>query len=137
MADRDFDKWYLPLLYYFCAMLLFKEFTFDAAHFLPHVPEGHKCKEMHGHTYRLRVWLDGKLDDKLGWVIDFADLKKAVKPMLDKVDHKCLNNIEGLPNPTCELIAVWIWNQLKPVLPLLQKIELHETPTSGVVYDGR
>ena len=117
-------------------MLLFKEFTFDAAHFLPNVPDGHKCKEMHGHTYRLRVWLNGKLDAKLGWVIDFADLKKAVKPMLDKVDHKCLNNIEGLNNPTCELIAVWIWDQLKPLLPQMQKIELHETPTSGVVYDG-
>lgn len=117
-------------------MLLFKEFTFDSAHFLPNVPDGHKCKEMHGHTYRLRVWLEGKLDDKLGWVIDFADLKKAVKPVLDKVDHKCLNNIKELGNPTCELIAVWIWDQLKPLLPLMKKIELHETPTSGVVYDG-
>ncbi len=121
----------------FAAMLLFKEFTFDAAHFLPNVPDGHKCKEMHGHTYRLRVWLEGKLDKQLGWVIDFADLKKVVKPMLDQVDHKCLNNIKELDNPTCELIAVWIWDQLKPLLPSLQKIELHETPTSGVVYDGR
>jgi 6-pyruvoyltetrahydropterin/6-carboxytetrahydropterin synthase len=118
-------------------MLLFKEFTFDSAHFLPNVPDGHKCKEMHGHTYRLRVWLEGKPDDKLGWVMDFAELKKAVKPVLDCVDHKCLNNIEGLDNPTCELIAVWIWDQLKPLLPLMQKIELHETPTSGVIYDGK
>lgn len=128
------------LLPYFCrylfSMLLFKEFTFDAAHYLPNVPDGHKCKEMHGHTYRLRVWLEGKPDAALGWVMDFAELKKAVKPLLDKLDHKCLNNIKDLPNPTCELIAVFIWDNLKPLLPLMKKIELHETPTSGVVYDG-
>ncbi len=130
----------LLLLPYFCRylffMLLFKEFTFDAAHYLPNVPDGHKCKEMHGHTYRLRVWLEGQPDAALGWVMDFAELKKAVKPLLDQLDHKCLNNIKDLPNPTCELIAVFIWDNLKPLLPLMKKIELHETPTSGVVYDG-
>lgn len=130
----------LLLLPYFCRylffMLLFKEFTFDAAHYLPNVPDGHKCKEMHGHTYRLRVWLEGQPDKALGWVMDFAELKKAVKPLLDQLDHKCLNNIKDLPNPTCELIAIFIWDNLKPLLPLMKKIELHETPTSGVVYDG-
>lgn len=117
-------------------MLLFKEFTFDSAHFLPNVPEGHKCKEMHGHTYRLRVWVEGPLDPVLGWVMDFADLKKVVKPVVNRLDHKCLNNIKGLENPTCERIAVYIWDEVKPLLPLLAKIELHETPTSGVIYTG-
>ncbi|MBL7769980.1 MAG: 6-carboxytetrahydropterin synthase QueD [Flavipsychrobacter sp.] len=117
-------------------MLLYKEFTFDSAHFLPNVPEGHKCKEMHGHTYRLRVWVEGPLDPVLGWVMDFADLKKVVKPVVNRLDHKCLNKIDGLENPTCERIAVYIWDQVKPLLPLLAKIELHETPTSGVVYTG-
>lgn len=117
-------------------MLLYKEFTFDSAHFLPYVPEGHKCKEMHGHTYRLRVWLEGKPDARLGWIIDFAELKKIVKPVVGALDHKCMNNVPGLENPTCELIAVWIWDQLKPLLPALKRIELHETPTSGVIYEG-
>ncbi len=117
-------------------MLLYKEFTFDSAHFLPNVPDGHKCKEMHGHTYRLRVWLKGKPDEKLGWVIDFAVLKGIVKPVVAVLDHKCMNNIPGLENPTCELIAVWIWDKLKPSLPSMKRIELHETPTSGVIYEG-
>lgn len=117
-------------------MLLYKEFTFDSAHFLPNVPVGHKCREMHGHTYRLRVWLEGKPDPQLGWVIDFADLKMIVKPVVAELDHKCMNNLPGLENPTCELIAVWIWNRLKPLLSKMKRIELHETPTSGVIYEG-
>src|SRR5438105_1203273 len=72
-------------------MLLYKEFTFDSAHFLPNVPPGHKCREMHGHTYRLRVWLQGKPDEKLGWIIDFAVLKQIVKPVVAELDHKCMN----------------------------------------------
>ena len=117
-------------------MLIYKEFTFDSAHFLPNVPEGHKCKEMHGHTYRLRVWIEDKPDKKLGWVMDFADLKNIVKPVVARLDHKCMNDVPGLDNPTCELIAVWIWDQLKPSLPKMKKLELHETPTSGVIYEG-
>lgn len=117
-------------------MLIFKEFTFDSAHYLPHVPEGHKCKSMHGHTYRLKVWIKGQPDPELGWVMDFAVLKQVVQPVVATLDHKCMNEVEGLDNPTCELIAVWIWNKLKPSLPKMQRIELHETPTSGVIYEG-
>ena len=123
-------------LIYRSAMLIFKEFTFDSAHFLPHVPDGHKCKEMHGHTYRLRVWIEGNPDPVIGWVMDFAGLKKIIKPVIDKIDHTVLNNIEGLENPTCEHIAIWIWDNIKPLVPALAKIELHETPTSGVIYEG-
>ena len=117
-------------------MILFKQFTFDAAHFLPMVPTGHKCREMHGHTYRLTVFIDAPLDPKLGWVMDFTDLKQIVNDTIDIVDHSLLNNIPGLENPTCELLAVWIWNRIKHLLPQLTKIELWETPTSGVVYEG-
>lgn len=118
-------------------MLIFKEFTFDSAHYLPHVPDGHKCKEMHGHTYRLRVWIEDQPHPQLGWVMDFADLKAIVKPVVDQLDHKCMNQVAGLQNPTCELIAVWIWEQLKPALPKMTRVELHETPSSGVIYEGR
>lgn len=118
-------------------MLIFKSFTFDSAHFLPNVPEDHKCKRMHGHTYRLTVYLEGSLDPNLGWVVDFADLKRIIKPVIDSVDHHVLNDIEGLENPTCEKMAVWLWDQIKPGMPMLAKVELWETPTSGAIYEGR
>lgn len=80
--------------------------------------------------------MEGDLDPKLGWVMDFAVVKKVIKPLIDKIDHKYMNEIEGLENPTCELIAKWLWDQIKPEIPLLTRIDLHETPTSGVVYRG-
>jgi 6-pyruvoyltetrahydropterin/6-carboxytetrahydropterin synthase len=116
-------------------MLIFKEITFDSAHYLPQLHESHKCRQMHGHTYRLKVWLEGKPDAR-GWVMDFAEVKRIMEPVMEKIDHKVLNEVEGLDNPTCELVAIWIWDRLKPGLPLLKRIELHETPSSGVVYEG-
>ncbi len=118
-------------------MVIFKKFAFDSAHFLPNVPEGHKCKNVHGHTYHLTVFLEGDLDEDLQWVMDFKELKDVVKPVIDRLDHQLMNEIEGLENPTAERITVWIWDQIKPKLPLLSKLELNETPTSGVVYDGK
>lgn len=116
--------------------MIYKQLTFDAAHFLPHVPETHKCKNIHGHTYHLTIYIEGELDEKLGWIIDYSDLKEAIQPVIDKVDHHFLNEIPGLENPTCEIISVWLWNQIKPLLPQLKRIELKETPTSGAIYEG-
>ena len=118
-------------------MVIFKKFAFDSAHFLPNVPIGHKCKNIHGHTYHLTVFLEGDLESDLQWVMDFKELKDVVKPVIDQLDHQLMNEIEGLENPTAERITIWIWNQIKPKLPLLSKLELNETPTSGVVYDGK
>lgn len=117
-------------------MEIFKRFTFESAHFLPHVPDGHRCKGVHGHSYKLTIVVEGELDEKLGWVMDFADLKKVVAPVVDSIDHKMLNEIEGLENPTCEILAKWIWDRIKPGVPLLKRIELHETATSGAIYEG-
>ncbi len=117
-------------------MEIFKEFTFDSAHFLPNVPEGHKCKNMHGHTYRLRVYCKGEIGENTGWVLDFADVKAVWKPLEKIVDHKVLNDIPGLENPTAEHIAMWFWRKMKPQLPQLSKIILWENPSSGVVYQG-
>lgn len=117
-------------------MKLFKQFSFDSAHFLPHVPPDHKCRNVHGHTYHLKLFIEGTPDPEMGWVIDFADLKQLVDPVVKKLDHQLLNDIPGLENPTCERIAIWIWNAIKPALPALSRIELNETPTSGVVYEG-
>lgn len=116
-------------------MLIFKALTFDAAHYLPQLPEAHKCRGMHGHTYRLKIWLEGK-PNETGWIMDFGEVKQKLQPVIDLLDHKVLNDVEGLINPTCESVAIWIWKKLKPVLPLLKKVELHETPSSGVVYEG-
>lgn len=118
-------------------MQIFKQFTFDAAHFLPNVPDGHKCKRMHGHTYQLKVFIEGELDPTFGWVIDFKELKEVIVPIIKEMDHHVLNEIPGLENPTCELITVWLWNKIKPQIPLLTQIELNETPTSGAVYRGK
>ena len=117
-------------------MTIFKEFTFDAAHYLPNVPEDHKCRRMHGHTYRVRLYIKGPLDPKLGWVMDFADIKAAWNPIEAQLDHHYLNEMEGLSNPTAEHIAAWIWEKLRPQLPLLHKLELWESPTAGVVFEG-
>lgn len=116
-------------------MTIYKEFTFDAAHFLPNVPEGHKCRQLHGHTYSLKVFVTGQLTPPEQWIIDFGDLKAIVNPIIDQLDHKFLNEIPGLENPTAEMLTCWIWQQLKPAVTGLKRIELQETPTSGVTYE--
>lgn len=117
-------------------MNIFKEFTFEAAHLLPHVPPGHKCRRLHGHSFRVRIEIGGPLDDRLGWVADFADIRAAFEPILKELDHTYLNDIEGLENPTSEIIARWIWRRLRPALPGLCRITLFETCTSGCAYEG-
>ena len=117
-------------------MEIWKEFTFDAAHVLPNVPEGHKCRRLHGHTYRVRVYVSGEPDDRVGWVMDFGDIKAAFEPILDRLDHYYLNDIEGLENPTAEVLARWIWQRLEPRLSMLRRIEIHETCTTGCSYEG-
>lgn len=117
-------------------MEIFKAFTFEAAHLLPNVPEGHKCGRLHGHSYTAVIYLEGEVGSETGWVMDFGDLKEHFKPVYDQLDHYYLNDIEGLENPTSENIARWIWQQMKPTLPLLSKVEIRETCTSGAIYCG-
>jgi 6-pyruvoyltetrahydropterin/6-carboxytetrahydropterin synthase len=117
-------------------MQIFREFTFEAAHRLPNLPEGHKCTRLHGHSYKVEVHVAGPLDPLLGWVMDFGDIKAAFKPLDERLDHHYLNEIEGLENPTSENLARWIWDHLKPALPGLSKIIVRETCTSGCVYAG-
>ena len=100
-------------------MTIFKRFTFDSAHFLPNVPPTHKCRAMHGHMYSLTVFLEGEPDERYGWVADFSVVKDIIDPVIRIVDHKLLNEIPGLENPTCELLAAWLWDQIKYGLPSL------------------
>jgi 6-pyruvoyltetrahydropterin/6-carboxytetrahydropterin synthase len=117
-------------------MEIFKEFTIEAAHWLPNVPAGHKCGRLHGHSFHIAVHVHGPLDPHLGWVIDFAEIKAAFKAIEDRIDHRCLNEVEGLENPTSENLARWLWKALLPLLPSLSKIVIRETCISGCIYTG-
>ena len=117
-------------------MEIFRQFTFDAAHRLDHLPEGHKCARVHGHTYRLIVYVDGSLDPVLGWIVDFAEIKRLTGEVLQHLDHHFLNEVDGLEQPTTEHIAMWIWDRLKPRLPGLARLTLWENANSGCTYSG-
>ena len=117
-------------------MELFKVFKFDAAHRLPNVGQRHKCSQLHGHSFRVEIHIQGSADPRSGWVIDFADIAAACQPIIDQLDHKYLNDIDGLDNPTSENIAKWIWNQLHLALPQLSKIVVQESTESGCIYTG-
>ena len=117
-------------------MELRKTFHIEAAHRLPNVPAGHKCARLHGHSWRIEVAIEGPVGEHTGWVMDFADLKAAFQPVYERIDHHYLNDIPGLENPTSERLAVWIWAELKPRLPLLSELVVAETCTSACVYRG-
>lgn len=118
-------------------MDIFVTLSFDAAHRLPCVPAGHKCGNLHGHTFTVEVHVGGDVDAERGWVIDFGDLKRLARPVVDSLDHAYLNDIPGLENPTSENIARWLWSRLLPDLPGLARIVVRESPTSGAVYTGK
>jgi 6-pyruvoyltetrahydropterin/6-carboxytetrahydropterin synthase len=115
---------------------IFREFTFEAAHRLPNVPDGHKCARLHGHSYRVEIRVGGTVGTESGWVLDFADLKAAFKPLHAQLDHHYLNEVPGLENPTSEVLAKWIWDRLHPGLPGLLEVVVRETCTSGCSYRG-
>lgn len=117
-------------------MEIFTEFTFEAAHRLPQVPADHKCARLHGHSFRAEVHVAGPVGAETGWVMDFADVRAACEPVRLALDHRYLNEIDGLENPTSEVVARWIWQRLAPELPGLVAIVVRETCTSGCVYRG-
>lgn len=120
--------------------LITKKFDFEAAHFIPAFPEGHKCRRMHGHSFKVEIKVSGEIDPKLGILMDFAEIKAVVKPYIDFLDHQCLNdlgeeeNIELLKNPTSENICIWLFHELSPKLPMLKSVVIHETCTSACEY---
>src|SRR5262249_8026079 len=114
-------------------MDIFKEFRFEAAHRLPNTPGDHKCSRLHGHSFRTEIHVRGEVHPHTGWVMDFADVKRAFQPLHEELDHRYLNEIDGLKNPTSENIARWIWQRLRPTLPMLSRVVVHETCTSGCV----
>ena len=115
---------------------ILKEFTFEAAHRLPNVPAGHKCARLHGHSYRVEIHIRGVPGPSTGWIRDFAEIVDAFAPIRETLDHHYLNEVDGLANPTSEVLARWIWRRLQPRLPELSKVVLRETCTSGCIYTG-
>jgi 6-pyruvoyltetrahydropterin/6-carboxytetrahydropterin synthase len=117
-------------------MWIHTTFQFEAAHRLPNVAPEHKCARLHGHSFRATVWVRGDVGAESGWVMDFADVKAAFAPLHDQLDHRYLNEVDGLENPTSEVLAMWIWERLAPTLPGLARVDVDETCTSGCRYDG-
>ena len=117
-------------------MEIFKEFVFEAAHRLPNVPAGHKCGRLHGHSWRGVIYVRGEVDPKTGWIMDFAEIKRRFTPLYEQLDHNYLNDLPGLENPTSEVLAQWLCDRLKPELPGLSRVIVHETCTSGALYTG-
>ena len=117
-------------------MELRKTFQFEAAHLLPHLPKDHKCRRLHGHSFSVEIVVEGPCDPALGWVMDYADISKAFRPLWEQLDHYYLNEVEGLANPTSENIAIWIWKRLSPQLPMLTEVVVAETCTARCVYRG-
>ena len=115
---------------------LTREFTFDAAQALTIFPEGHKCRRLHGHSFKVEIVVAGECDPRFGWLMDYAEISRAFKPVLEKLDHYYLNEVPGLDNPTSENVAAWIWKKLKPKLPLLTEVVVAETCTARCVYRG-
>lgn len=113
-----------------------QSFRFEAAHFLPNVPTGHRCLRVHGHSYKVDVSVTGPVLAERGWVVDFYDVEAAFAPLLDTLDHHLLNEVPGLENPTAEHIAMWIWERLKPALPGLVSVRVHETELSSATVSG-
>lgn len=113
-----------------------KEFSFEAAHSLPHLPDGHKCRNLHGHSYRFVVVCSGDLDVERSWVVDYAEISAAVEPILKRLDHQNLNEVMAI-HTTAENLAFWIYTKLKPILPTLKAIEVKETEKTNVIYQPR
>ncbi len=115
---------------------LVKEYRFEAAHRLPNVPPGHKCQRLHGHSFKFDVNLAGPVDPQAGWLVDFAAVDVAVAPLLARLDHYYLNDVEGLENPTSEVLARWIHERLKPAVPQLVAVTIWETCEARCIYRG-
>ena len=118
-------------------MEIYKEFSIEAAHSLPNVPEGHKCARLHGHSFKIRLYVEGIPNEENGWIIDYADITQAFEASRKILDHSHLNEIEGLNNPTSENLALWVWNRIISDFPELSKVEVKETCTSGCIYQGK
>ena len=110
-----------------------QHFQIESARFLPHLPKDHPCSRMHGHSFKIVLTLVGDLDPKIGWVVDYHEITKIMKPILDQLDHKVLNEVPGLENPTSELLARWLYEKVRVSLPQLDALQSWKRPALSVV----
>jgi 6-pyruvoyltetrahydropterin/6-carboxytetrahydropterin synthase len=115
---------------------LTRRYRFEAAHWLPHAGPQHKCSRLHGHTYVVEIAVNGAMSPEQGWVIDYASIDAVTEPVLEELDHRCLNEIEGLENPTSEHLALWLWERLETTLSGLALVTVAENPDCSVSYRG-
>ena len=111
-----------------------QHFQIESARFLPHLSKDHPCSRLHGHSFKIILTLQGPLDAKIGWVMDYNDITRIMKPLLDQIDHRTLNEVPGLDNPTSEHLARWIYDQALSSLPLLKQVAILETPMTECRY---
>ena len=115
---------------------LMKEYRFEAAHRLPRVPEGHKCARVHGHSYKVEVFLSGPVDPATGWLLDFGVIDECWAPLRARLDHQYLNDVPGLDNSTCETLAIYLWREFAARIALLSAVTVWETVDSKCTYRG-
>jgi 6-pyruvoyltetrahydropterin/6-carboxytetrahydropterin synthase len=116
---------------------LTRDYAFEAAHRLPNVPPEHQCHRMHGHSFRVSVTVAGEVDPRMGWLVDFDEITKVVEPIIQReLDHRFLNDVPVLDNSTSEMLGAWLWRRLRPTLPLLSAITVHETCTARCTVRG-
>ena len=115
---------------------LTKTFDFEAAHWLPTFPDGHKCRRLHGHSFHVDIVIEGDVDPAKGYLRDFGEIKAAIEPARVLLDHHLLNDVDGLWNPTAENLARWLYDRLRPDLPELAAVRVHETCTTEATYRG-
>ena len=118
-------------------MKIFKKYFFETAHYMPNFPDDHKFSKIHGHSYELIIYLEGKYETKNGWIMNYEDIDKYVNPLLKKIDHNLMNHIKGLENPTSENIAKWFWVNLKIDLVDLVRVEVNRPRIGGCIYEGK
>ena len=117
-------------------MKVYKTFTVEAARSLPNLADGHPCKKIHGHSFKITITISGQINNNTGFVMDFSDIESAFSPIHKIIDHSYLNDIEGLYNPSSENLCLWIWSKLHSELKGLEKIEIQETESTGCIYRG-
>ena len=111
-----------------------KIFHIESARSLPYLPKDHPCASIHGHSFQITLTLEGLLDSKLGWLIDYHEIHTKVAPVLAKIDHRLLNEVPGLTNPTTENLTAWLYTEIKKIIPELTLVTVKETQDTECSY---